>query len=74
MGKRKKKAPEQRPQPAPEEAPEPDAVIAKAFAKIKIEGNRSITLYAGDIFRLPMARILWREAREYVDAWPRAEK
>jgi len=88
MAKRKTKTPEQQPQPekeeapvpemepeaAPEPEPEPDAVIAKQTCRVTIEGNRDIRLYRGDVFRLPMARILWRDARAFVDRWPQVER
>lgn len=87
-GKRKKKttpAATVEPEQAPA-APDPadpattlealgrDAVIARQTCRVTIEGNRDVRLYKGDIFRLPMARILWRDAREFVEPWPKAEK
>jgi hypothetical protein len=49
--------------------PIPEMVRVTRPGRVRIEGNRTIRLMYGDIFRHHMATVLWTEQRYYVEAY-----
>ncbi len=60
MGRKKQEKPVEEP---------PTMVKVIRDGRVRVEGNRTIRLYWGDVFRHHMARVLWNEAPDYVEAY-----